>query len=68
MADKLKGRGLDHDPVYGRSEFERSLVMQEAAEREAARVKYVLGIQGRDGGKCYDVHTAPVRGNTRSNY
>ena len=32
------------------SSFEKSLAKKEALEREKARIKYVLGTQGRDGG------------------
>ena len=31
--------------------FEKSLIMKEQHERESNRRKYILGIQGRDGGK-----------------
>jgi hypothetical protein len=44
--------------------FERELSRKEATEREVARLKYVLGTQGRDGGclgseedkKYYDLY------------
>jgi hypothetical protein len=44
--------------------FERELAMKEAKERQDARIKYVLGTQGRDGGytgseddkKYYDLY------------
>lgn len=33
--------------------FERNAVLKERVERERAKQKYILGIQGVDGGKCY---------------
>ena len=36
------------------TEFEKELCLREKAERKMAREKYIMGIQGRDGGKCYD--------------
>jgi hypothetical protein len=36
------------------SAFEKNLIMLEKKEREMARNKYIKGIQGRDGGACYD--------------
>lgn len=50
-----KAKSPEYTPVYGRSEFEQTLVKREAMERKAAQVKYTLGIQGRDGGKCVEV-------------
>jgi hypothetical protein len=35
------------------NEFEKHQVMLEKMERDAARRKYIRGIQGVDGGDCY---------------
>jgi hypothetical protein len=42
-----------HNPM-AMSPFEMDLVRREKLERMNARDKYVMGIQGRDGGKCYE--------------
>lgn len=34
--------------------FEEKLIRQEAADRERVRIKQVLGMQGSDGGRCWD--------------
>lgn len=34
--------------------FEEHLIKQEKAERERAKLHYIHGIQGVDGGKCYE--------------
>lgn len=38
--------------------FEKRLIIGEKLEREAARIKYIAGIQGRDGGCCVEVSHA----------
>jgi hypothetical protein len=34
--------------------FEKRLIIQERKERENTRLKQVLGMQGVDGGRCWD--------------
>jgi len=34
--------------------FEKACVMKEEMERALAKQKYILGIQGVDGGHCYE--------------
>ena len=48
--DKFTG-GKDRDPKIP---FEHQLLAQEKWEREKVRLKQVLGMQGRDGGRCWD--------------
>lgn len=33
--------------------FEKRLIMQDVHDRQMARIKYTLGIQGTDGGRSY---------------
>lgn len=60
-----RGRGVNNPGVAGRhekfqlgsnpmamSEFEKSLVAKEKAEREIAKQVYIRGVQGVDGGQC----------------
>jgi hypothetical protein len=40
--------------------FEKKMIMKEKMDRDIAREKYVMGIQGRDGGKKpYETHNIP---------
>ncbi len=34
------------------TDFEKRLAMKEKEDRKEARIRYVEGIQGRDGGEC----------------
>lgn len=34
--------------------FEKKLIMQEAADRYKVKLKQIWGMQGTDGGRCYD--------------
>jgi hypothetical protein len=45
---QFKGNPMEEMP------FEQKLIIKEKLERHKAKVDYVLGIQGVDGGKCYD--------------
>lgn len=49
--ERHKGFQFGTDPME-MSEFEKSLSRRERGERIAARVKYIAGLQGRDGGQC----------------
>ena len=33
--------------------FEKRLIMQDVRDRQMAKIKYTLGIQGADGGRSY---------------
>ena len=46
---------MGSNPVQEDS-FEQRLVKKEKMDREEAKRKYVLGIQGVDGGKCHDTN------------
>ena len=50
------GFQMGTQPMYEDS-FEKALIMAEKLERESHRRNYILGIQGRDGGKKpYECH------------
>lgn len=43
---------MGHNSMQENS-LEKHLVIKEKLDREMAHIKYVMGIQGKDGGKCY---------------
>ncbi len=53
--DKMEKTNPAYHTPSLQTPFEQELVRKEALAREAARVKFTLGIQGRDGGKCVHV-------------
>lgn len=55
MADERRHAGFQKPNPMDMTAFEQEMSRKERMERTAAKVKYVLGIQGTDGGKCVEV-------------